>query len=257
MAAAGVFQQANLSEMTVDAIWELCDIDGDGQLDEDEFVLALHVAAARFRGVELPDALPDELLPPSKKAAGEKRKEKKKRFSLVKKKGDKGDAPEKETKKAEKGKKQKNGAAAAPAAAPPPPPPPELGPGAPGAAEGPPTMLASEANLIRRTGTLSKNGKKRWCALFGGELSLYETQKSSTPKLVIAMGEVAMFKCADMKSFSITLGDSGGKGKGGKARKAGETIVFSADSAAELSAWAKDLTEVWRALSQPQRSASE
>ena len=89
--------------------------------------------------------------------------------------------------------------------------------------------------------------------LGGGELSLYETQKSSTPKPVIAMGEVAMFKCADMKSFSITLGDSGGKGKGGKARKAGETIVFSADSAAELSAWAKDLTEVWRALSQPQR----
>ena len=79
MAAAGVFQQANLSEMTVDAIWELCDIDGDGQLDEDEFVLALHVAAARFRGVELPDALPDELLPPSKKAAGEKKE--KKRFS--------------------------------------------------------------------------------------------------------------------------------------------------------------------------------
>lgn len=44
---SSTFARANLSDSEVDVIWELCDIDKDGCLDEEEMILALHVAASR------------------------------------------------------------------------------------------------------------------------------------------------------------------------------------------------------------------
>ena len=43
----------------------LSDVDADGFLSKDEFVLAMHLTNARVKGgLPLPDVLPDELRPP-------------------------------------------------------------------------------------------------------------------------------------------------------------------------------------------------
>uniref|UniRef100_A0A1I8FRA0 EF-hand domain-containing protein n=1 Tax=Macrostomum lignano TaxID=282301 RepID=A0A1I8FRA0_9PLAT len=48
-------------------IWKLADIDQDGMLDIDEFALAKYLIRLRLDGHELPNQLPDHLMPPSKK----------------------------------------------------------------------------------------------------------------------------------------------------------------------------------------------
>ena len=50
--------KAKLPQHEVDVIWALCDLDTDGYLDGEELVLALHLAAARFKGAPLPESLP-------------------------------------------------------------------------------------------------------------------------------------------------------------------------------------------------------
>lgn len=48
-------------------VWRLSDVDGDGALDSDEFALAMHLIHVKLDGFDLPDDLPDHLIPPSKK----------------------------------------------------------------------------------------------------------------------------------------------------------------------------------------------
>jgi hypothetical protein len=48
-------------------IWELSDIDKDGNLDSEEFAVAMFLIEERVEGKDIPDALPLELVPPSKR----------------------------------------------------------------------------------------------------------------------------------------------------------------------------------------------
>lgn len=49
-------------------IWELSDIDKDGQLDMDEFAVAMYLCRQAQRGQPMPQALPSQVVPPSKKS---------------------------------------------------------------------------------------------------------------------------------------------------------------------------------------------
>jgi len=48
-------------------IWELSDFEKDGQLDSDEFALALYLTEVVKMGKKIPDELPPSLIPPSKR----------------------------------------------------------------------------------------------------------------------------------------------------------------------------------------------
>ena len=48
-------------------VWRLADVDQDGALDSDEFALAMHLINIKLDGYDMPDDLPDHLIPPSKK----------------------------------------------------------------------------------------------------------------------------------------------------------------------------------------------
>lgn len=50
-------------------IWELADMDEDGNLDEAEFAVAMHLIKNNLDGIEPPDTLPDTMLPKQAKAA--------------------------------------------------------------------------------------------------------------------------------------------------------------------------------------------
>ena len=49
-------------------VWRLADVDSDGMLDSDEFALAMHLINVKLEGYDLPDELPEHLIPPSKKS---------------------------------------------------------------------------------------------------------------------------------------------------------------------------------------------
>ncbi|XP_069461955.1 intersectin-2 isoform X2 [Ambystoma mexicanum] len=57
--------QSNLSQTQLATIWSLSDIDSDGKLRADEFVLAMHLTDMAKAGHPLPLTLPPELVPPS------------------------------------------------------------------------------------------------------------------------------------------------------------------------------------------------
>lgn len=50
-------------------VWRLADVDQDGALDGDEFALAMHLINIKLDGYDMPEDLPDHLIPPSKKQA--------------------------------------------------------------------------------------------------------------------------------------------------------------------------------------------
>lgn len=62
--ARNALLQSNLSQTQLATIWSLSDIDGDGQLKADEFVLAMHLTDMAKAGQPLPLTLPLELVPP-------------------------------------------------------------------------------------------------------------------------------------------------------------------------------------------------
>ena len=62
--AFSVLKKSGLPEAELGRIWALSDVGGDGLLDLDEFILAMHLTNARVKaGVGLPDVLPPELRP--------------------------------------------------------------------------------------------------------------------------------------------------------------------------------------------------
>ncbi|KAI5301077.1 hypothetical protein KEM56_001992, partial [Ascosphaera pollenicola] len=64
--AVGFFSRANLDENTLAQIWDLADIDSDGQLNRDEFAVAMYLIRQQRAGKDpLPVALPPALIPPS------------------------------------------------------------------------------------------------------------------------------------------------------------------------------------------------
>lgn len=66
-AAKSEMVKSKLPNTVLGKIWKLSDIDKDGQLDMDEFALAMHLINVKLEGHEIPTELPDHLIPPSKK----------------------------------------------------------------------------------------------------------------------------------------------------------------------------------------------
>ncbi|KAJ2023132.1 actin organization and endocytosis protein, partial [Coemansia sp. S85] len=63
--AREVFAQSSLSQSELAKIWMLSDINNQGELNLDEFSVAMHLIFRRLAGNPLPDVLPDELVPRS------------------------------------------------------------------------------------------------------------------------------------------------------------------------------------------------
>lgn len=64
--AVSFFMNAQLPEETLAQIWDLADIDADGQLTRDEFAVAMYLVRQQRAGKEpLPQVLPPALIPPS------------------------------------------------------------------------------------------------------------------------------------------------------------------------------------------------
>uniref|UniRef100_A0A5F4WKK8 Intersectin 2 n=1 Tax=Callithrix jacchus TaxID=9483 RepID=A0A5F4WKK8_CALJA len=61
--ARNALLQSNLSQTQLATIWTLADIDGDGQLKAEEFILAMHLTDMAKAGQPLPLTLPPELVP--------------------------------------------------------------------------------------------------------------------------------------------------------------------------------------------------
>ncbi|XP_054706164.1 intersectin-1-like [Uloborus diversus] len=63
--AKNMLVSTGLSQPVLAQIWSLSDIDGDGRLSCEEFVLAMHLAESVKAGDALPGVLPPDLIPPS------------------------------------------------------------------------------------------------------------------------------------------------------------------------------------------------
>ncbi|KAL4929259.1 EF hand domain protein [Aspergillus undulatus] len=64
--AVSFFTKAQLPEETLAQIWDLADIDADGQLTRDEFAVAMYLIRQQYTGKgPIPQALPPALVPPS------------------------------------------------------------------------------------------------------------------------------------------------------------------------------------------------
>lgn len=58
---------SNLPAKVLNKIWTLSDIDRDGMLDLEEFLLAMYLISIKLRNFEVPNELPRHLIPPSKR----------------------------------------------------------------------------------------------------------------------------------------------------------------------------------------------
>ena len=58
-----VMMGSKLPTATLGKIWDLSDVDRDGQLDRYEFTVAMHLVYRALQGDKIPDQLPDELSP--------------------------------------------------------------------------------------------------------------------------------------------------------------------------------------------------
>ncbi|KAF8078166.1 hypothetical protein FPV67DRAFT_38614 [Lyophyllum atratum] len=57
--------KSNLPGEDLARVWDLADINNDGKLTRDGFAVAMHLIQKKLTGVEIPDALPASLMPPS------------------------------------------------------------------------------------------------------------------------------------------------------------------------------------------------
>ncbi len=60
--AKGFFMQSGLSPVFLAQIWGLADLNGDGQMDLNEFSIACKLITMKLKGFELPAALPPAIL---------------------------------------------------------------------------------------------------------------------------------------------------------------------------------------------------
>ncbi|XP_076754423.1 dynamin associated protein 160 isoform X3 [Xylocopa sonorina] len=63
--ARNIMVQSQLPQQVLAQIWALADLDSDGRLSCDEFVLAMHLCDIAKTGEKIPTALPIELIPPA------------------------------------------------------------------------------------------------------------------------------------------------------------------------------------------------
>lgn len=66
-AAKSEMVKSKLPNSVLGKIWKLADVDRDGMLDLDEWALANHLISIKMEGHDLPNDLPDHLIPPSKR----------------------------------------------------------------------------------------------------------------------------------------------------------------------------------------------
>lgn len=58
--------KSKLPNSVLRRVWNLSDIDQDGMLDRDEFAVSMFLIDHKLSGNDIPDVLPDRLIPPSK-----------------------------------------------------------------------------------------------------------------------------------------------------------------------------------------------
>lgn len=63
--ARNIMVMTKLPQAILAQIWGLSDMDADGKLSCDEFVLSMHLCEMGLRGEPIPTVLPPELIPPS------------------------------------------------------------------------------------------------------------------------------------------------------------------------------------------------
>ncbi|KAK9464996.1 hypothetical protein V1512DRAFT_267040 [Lipomyces arxii] len=66
--AVPFFMTSKLPDEVLAHIWDLCDIRNSGELNRDEFAVAMYLVQQKLSGVDLPTALPTNLVPPSLRA---------------------------------------------------------------------------------------------------------------------------------------------------------------------------------------------
>lgn len=59
--------KSRLPNSVLGKIWKLSDVDKDGNLDMDEFALAMYLIEIKLANNDLPSELPEHLIPPSKR----------------------------------------------------------------------------------------------------------------------------------------------------------------------------------------------
>lgn len=67
-AAKAELVKSKLPNSVLARVWSLSDVDKDGLLDIDEFALAMYLVDLKLDGNDLPQVLPNHLIPPSKRA---------------------------------------------------------------------------------------------------------------------------------------------------------------------------------------------
>lgn len=63
--AVRFFSDSGLPEDVLAGIWDLADINSEGQLSKDEFAVAMYLIRQQRKGDQLPTTLPPNLIPPS------------------------------------------------------------------------------------------------------------------------------------------------------------------------------------------------
>nr|XP_039254665.1 EH domain-containing protein 3-like isoform X2 [Styela clava] len=66
-AAKPVMEKSKLNNTILSKIWKLADHDKDGALTDEEFALSMHLIQLKVDGHDLPDKLPEHLIPPSQR----------------------------------------------------------------------------------------------------------------------------------------------------------------------------------------------
>ncbi len=66
--------RSKLPNSVLRRVWALSDIDKDGMLDRDEFAVAMFLIEHKLKGNDIPETLPDRVIPPSKRAKSRTRK---------------------------------------------------------------------------------------------------------------------------------------------------------------------------------------
>ena len=67
--AVRFFSDSGLPEDVLAGIWDLADINSEGQLSKDEFAVAMYLIRQQRKGDQLPATLPPSLIPPSLRTA--------------------------------------------------------------------------------------------------------------------------------------------------------------------------------------------
>ncbi|KAI0463588.1 hypothetical protein LJB42_002590 [Komagataella kurtzmanii] len=78
--AISIFGKSGLARQDLEKIWNLADQNNRGRLNKDEFAVAMHLVYRRLNGLDIPNVLPPELIPPSSKILKESLNDMKTKF---------------------------------------------------------------------------------------------------------------------------------------------------------------------------------